>query len=78
LAIAVTLAGGERRAHPVFCLLPVALRDDLAAALARDERRVLQWMRRHRCAEVLFDDAAAFANANTGDDLRRLETDDDV
>jgi molybdopterin-guanine dinucleotide biosynthesis protein A len=78
LAIAVTLEGGERRPHPVFCLLPVALRDDLAAALARDERRVLQWVRRHRCAEVLFDDAAAFANANTGDDLRRLETDDDV
>ena len=78
LAIAVTLDGGQHRAHPVFCLLPAALRDDLAAALARDERRVLQWMRHHRCAEVLFDDAAAFTNANTGDDLRRLETDDDV
>jgi molybdopterin-guanine dinucleotide biosynthesis protein A len=78
LAIAATVEGGERRAHPVFCLLPVALRDDLAAALARDERRVLQWMHRHRCAEVPFDDAAAFANANTGADLRRLETDDDA
>ena len=78
LAIAVTLEGGERRAHPVFCLLPATLRADLAAALARDERRVLQWMRRHRCAEVPFDDAAAFTNANTGEDLRRLETDDDA
>ena len=78
LAIAVTVEDGERRPHPVFCLLPASLRDDLAAALARDERRVRQWMGRHRCAEVLFDDAAAFANANTGGDLRRLETDDDV
>ncbi len=78
LAIAVTLEGGARRTHPVFCLLPAALRNDLAAALARNERRVLQWMRRHRCAEVLFGDAAAFANANTGDDLRRLERDDDA
>jgi molybdenum cofactor guanylyltransferase len=77
LAIAVTLEGGQHRAHPVFCLLPATLRDDLAAALARDERRVLQWMRRHRCAEVLFDDAAAFTNANTGEELRRLETNDD-
>jgi molybdopterin-guanine dinucleotide biosynthesis protein A len=78
LAIATTLEDGAPRAHPVFCLLPATLRDDLAASLARDERRVLQWMRRHRCAEVPFDDAAAFANANTGDDLRRLETDDDA
>ena len=78
LAIAVTDEGGERRAHPVFCLMPSTLRDDLAAALARDERRVLQWMRQHRCAEVLFTEAAAFANANTGDDLRRLERDDDA
>ncbi len=78
LAIAVTLEGGQHRAHPVFCLLPATLRGDLAAALARDERRVLRWMRRHRCAEVLFDDAAAFTNANTGDDLRRLETNDDL
>ena len=77
LAIAVTMENGEPRAHPVFCLLPARLRDDLAAALMRDERRVLQWMRRHRCAEVMFDDAAAFANANTGADLRRLENDDD-
>jgi molybdopterin-guanine dinucleotide biosynthesis protein A len=78
LAIAVTLEAGERRPHPVFCLLPATLRADLAVALAREERRVLQWMRRHHCAEVLFDDAAAFTNANTGDDLRRLEMNDDV
>lgn len=78
LAIAVTVEDGAPRPHPVFCLLPATLRDDLAAALARDERRVLQWMRRHRCAEVRFDDTAAFANANTGDDLRRLENDDDA
>ena len=77
LAIAVTVDNGVQRAHPVFCLLPVTLRDDLAAALARDERRVLQWMRRHRCAEVPFHDASAFANANTGEDLRRLEIEDD-
>jgi molybdopterin-guanine dinucleotide biosynthesis protein A len=77
LAIAVTDESGERRAHPVFCLLSATLRDDLAAAIARDERRVQQWIRRHRCAEVEFD-AAALANANTGEDLRRLETDDDT
>jgi molybdopterin-guanine dinucleotide biosynthesis protein A len=78
LAIAVTLESGQRRRHPVFCLLSAALRDDLAAALARDERRVQQWMGRHRCAEVVFDDPAAFVNANTEADLRLLETDDDA
>jgi molybdenum cofactor guanylyltransferase len=78
LALAVTTDGHQRRMHPVFCLLPVALREDLAGALSRDERRVAHWMGRHRCAEVLFEPAAAFANANTADELRRLENIDDA
>ena len=77
IAIAVTVESGQPRRHPVFCLLSAALRDDLAAALSRGERRVQQWMAGHRCVEVRFDDAAAFLNANTEADLRRLEIDDD-
>jgi molybdopterin-guanine dinucleotide biosynthesis protein A len=67
LAIATT-QGGERP-HPVFCLVPVRLRDDLERHLHQGGRKVLTWMRSHRCAEAAFDDARAFANLNTLADL---------
>ena len=40
-----------------------------AAAL----RKIDQWLNLHHCADVVFDDAAAFFNANTLEELRRLE-----
>jgi len=61
------------RLEPVCCLLSTALADDLAQYLGEGGRQVEAWLVRH-AAPVRFDrpeDAAAFANINTPDDLAR-------
>jgi molybdopterin-guanine dinucleotide biosynthesis protein A len=73
IAIAVTRGGGAVQAQPVFCLLGTTLRPSLLAWLDRGERRIDRWAAQHRVAEVTFDDAAAFRNANTADELRQLQ-----
>ncbi|MDZ7708837.1 MAG: molybdenum cofactor guanylyltransferase MobA [Roseovarius sp.] len=60
--------GGQVR-HPTFGLWPVALRDDLRAALMDGLRKVVIWTDRHGGREALFDDADAFFNVNTPEDL---------
>jgi molybdopterin-guanine dinucleotide biosynthesis protein A len=37
------------------------------------QRKIDKWTALHRCVEVPFDDAQAFANANTADELRQLQ-----
>jgi molybdenum cofactor guanylyltransferase len=64
---------GGIRQQPVFCLLSTALRDSVQHYLLAGERRILPWLRSQRCVEVVFADAAAFANINTLDDLRALD-----
>jgi molybdopterin-guanine dinucleotide biosynthesis protein A len=65
-------ADGRLLPQPVFTLLRSTLRDDLAAHLQAGDRKILHWLRRHRCVEVAFDEADAFFNANTPEELRRL------
>ncbi len=76
LAVAVAPAPDEAghwapKLHPVFCLLPVRLKDDLALYLQQGGRRVRDWLARHTTVEVAFDDGAAFLNVNTPEDLRQ-------
>lgn len=73
LAIAATHEQGPVQPHPVFCLLRSDLAADLSAFLGSGQRSILRWTARHRCATVVFDDAAAFTNVNTLDELRRLQ-----
>ncbi|WP_454731890.1 MULTISPECIES: molybdenum cofactor guanylyltransferase MobA [Cupriavidus] len=74
MAIPVTVdAAGRRQTQQVFCLMPATARDSLAAYLAGGGRRIETWAASHRLAEVLFEDAGAFANINTLDELRALE-----
>lgn len=73
LAMAATLEGGREQLQPVFSLLRCSLHDDLAQALAEGERKIDRWARRHRLRVLRFDDAAAFANANTADELAALQ-----
>lgn len=74
IAMAATReASGEVQPQPVFCLLPVALRDDLAHALSGGERKIDRWMARHGCTQVVFDDEHAFFNVNTLEDLAALD-----
>ena len=73
LAMAVTHEEGRVRRQPVFCLVRTRLRDSLAAYLAAGDRKFGAWTAQHQTAEVLFNDATAFFNANTPEDLRKLQ-----
>jgi molybdopterin molybdotransferase len=76
LAVAVTMELDEdgaprRQLHPVFALLKTSLLPQLEAHLATGARRMEGWFQTVRTAEVLFEDAAAFRNLNTLDELQR-------
>lgn len=73
IAIAATREAGSIRLQPVFCLLRADLQASLARFIAGGQRKVDRWTATHRCATVVFDDAAAFANVNTAEELRRLQ-----
>jgi len=64
---------GSRQVQPVFCLMRVTLQDSLTRATAAGERKIDRWAKQQRCSEVLFDDADAFFNANTLDELQSLQ-----
>ena len=73
VAMAATLEEGRVQPQPVFCLVRRTLETDLAAFIAEGGASPRAWAARHRTALVPFDDAAAFANANTLADLQRLQ-----
>jgi molybdenum cofactor guanylyltransferase len=73
IAMASTLEDGAQRTQPVFCLLKANLSESLLRFLQSGERKVDRWTAQHRCVAVPFDDADAFFNANTPDELRRLQ-----
>jgi molybdopterin-guanine dinucleotide biosynthesis protein A len=65
----IALAHTPGGRHPTFGLWPVALRDDLRAALNDGLRKVILWTDRHGGTIAEFPDDAAFFNVNTPDDL---------
>jgi len=72
--IAVAASGG--RAHPVFALWAVKLRDDLRRAMEDEEiRKIDLWTARHRTQSVEFACAPVdpFFNVNQPDDLAEAE-----
>ncbi|MQP63902.1 molybdenum cofactor guanylyltransferase MobA [Niveispirillum sp. SYP-B3756] len=77
VALARTAAAdGSAHSHPVVGLWPVALRDDLRAALLVEGlRRVGQWAGRHQPSFVDWPDMPLdpFLNLNTPDDLATAE-----
>lgn len=74
MPVTVDATSGRRQPEPVFSLVRRSLRDDLQRFLAEGGRRFETWAARGRCVQVVFPDAAAFANANTLQDLARLDT----
>lgn len=68
-------AASNGRTHPVFGLWPLALREDLRAALQSGMRKVDQWTARHRLKIVEFPTEVydPFFNANTPEDLNEGE-----
>lgn len=74
LALAATPDSKRGKArHPTFGLWPVALREDLRAALQDGVRKVVMWTDRHDGRIAMFPDEAAFFNVNTPEDLIRAE-----
>lgn len=78
VALAVTMEAGDggaarKQAHPVFALMKANVLPHLDAYLARGGRKVGAWHGGLKVAEVLFNDAAAFRNINTLDELQREE-----
>jgi molybdopterin-guanine dinucleotide biosynthesis protein A len=73
IAMAATREDGELRTQPVFCLLQSMLMESLAQFMQAGERKIERWTAQHRCTLVEFDDAAAFFNANTAQELQHLQ-----
>ena len=73
IATAYTREEGELRAQPVFCLMKTSLRDSLRKFIESGERKTGLFAARHGGVRVVFDDAAAFANANTLGELATLQ-----
>jgi len=61
--------------HPTFGLWPIALRDDLRAALDDGIKKVVIWTEKHNGREAVFDtnNGDPFFNVNTPDDLKTAE-----
>ena len=72
IAMAATVEGEAVQVQPVFCLLKATLRGSLQAFIESGQRKIDRWTALHRCAVVRFDDAQAFANANTLRELAAL------
>lgn len=73
MATAYTHEDGELRAQPVFCLMKISLRASLQDFIDSGERRTGLFAVNHRSANVVFDDSAAFANANTLSELAHMQ-----
>ncbi len=73
IAVAATRDGDGLQVQPVFCLMACSLKDSLSDFIASGQRQVERWAALHLCATVVFDDAAAFINANTAQELHRLQ-----
>jgi len=70
--LAVARTGTQ--AHPVFCLMRRAVHASLERFLASGQRKIDRWYAALAVVEVAFDDEAqAFANINTRDELADLE-----
>ena len=74
IAMAATLEDGQVQLQPVFCLLKATLIESLIAFLHGGQRKIDRWTAQHACATVVFDDAGAFFNANTLQELAALQT----
>lgn len=67
-----SMSGSGLIRHPTFGLWPVALRDDLRAALTDGLRKVVIWTEKYGGREALFDEAGdPFFNVNTPEDLEQ-------
>ena len=65
---------GKIWSQPVFCLMHANLQESLDAFLKKGDLKIDRWFTELRSATVIFDDAQAFANVNTPEELQSLES----
>ena len=75
IAMPATRENGVLQVQPVFCLMQTTLLESLVRFTQGGQRKIDKWTALHRCVDVPFDDAHAFANANTADELKQLQQD---
>ena len=73
IAMAATQDAAGVQVQPVFCLMKASLLESLVRFTQSGQRKIDRWTAGHRCCTVVFDDASAFFNANTPDELRQLQ-----
>ena len=64
---------GKVWVQPVFCLMRSDLQEPLETFLQKGDLKIDRWFKELRSSTVVFDDAQAFANVNTPEELKRLE-----
>ncbi len=69
----IAVAFTDEGAQPVFALYKLSLLASLETFLKAGERKIDKWTAQHRLANVLFEDAGAFANINTSAELAALQ-----
>jgi molybdenum cofactor guanylyltransferase len=73
VAMAATFQDGQRKLQPIFSLIRATLLEPLTLALQAGERKVARFAAGHRLVEVPFEDGEAFFNANTVEELQKLQ-----
>ena len=73
IAMVTTREGDAWRTQPVFCLMKTELLGSLLRFTGEGNRKIDKWTALHKCIEVPFEDAQAFAGANTVAELHRLQ-----
>ena len=73
IAVAATREGDALQAQPVFCMMRAGLMESLVRFVHGGERKIDRWTAQHATRLVAFENAEAFANANTMDELQQLQ-----
>jgi molybdopterin-guanine dinucleotide biosynthesis protein A len=73
IAMAATREQGNLMPQPVFCLLRATLVESLVKFMHEGQRKIDRWTALHRQVVVEFEHASAFFNANTVEELQRLQ-----
>ncbi|MFM8900156.1 MAG: molybdenum cofactor guanylyltransferase MobA [Burkholderiales bacterium] len=73
-ATVVTPHSPSHPTHPVFCLLHLSTQTELSVYLESGRRSMQGWLAQVQALQVPFENACAFANINTPQDLEQAQT----
>ena len=74
VAIAASREDGVAVVQPVFCLMRTSVMEGLVRFMQGGQRKVESWAAQHNARQAVWDDARAFANANTLAELQQLQS----